>query len=105
MSVDDYQINATVRRILARCWVDLASLRFGTVGRTVYFHGSFLKVRPARPSDTDPWGGQRPEEVSENLVLLELVEKEIRRERSVADVVFQLDNFRKTRGKWSATGV
>jgi hypothetical protein len=105
MSIEDFQINATVRRILARCWVDLEALRFGTVERTVYFQGRFEKIRAARERDSETWEKRRPEQVAENLTLLEMVEKEIRREPGVQDVVFRLDNFRKSRGRWSTTGV
>ena len=104
MSVDDYRINASVRRILSRCWVDEASVRYGAIARTVYIHGRFEKVRSGRPEQTETWDRNRPEDVSENLALLESVEKEIRREPGVVDVVFKLDNFRKVQGRWSAAG-
>ncbi len=101
MSVDDFRINATVRRILSRCWVDPDSLRFGAIGRTVYLHGRFEKIRPARARTEDTWELHRPEDISENIALLVAVEREIRREALVADVVFKLDNFRKVQGKWT----
>jgi hypothetical protein len=104
MSVEDFRINAEVRRILSRCWVDLTALHYGAIGRTVYFHGRFQKVRPNRPSSGESWELRRPEEVAENLALLEAVEKEVRRTPTVIDVVFSLDNFRKTLGKWTMTG-
>jgi hypothetical protein len=105
VSIEDYQINATVRRILARCWVDLEALRYGTVGRTVYFHGRFEKVRATRERESEAWQGRRPDEIAETLALLEAVEKEVRREPLVLDLVFRLENFRKSQGKWSTKGV
>ncbi len=104
MSVDDFRINASVRRILSRCWVDEGSVRYGAVGKTVYFHGRFEKVRPARPRLAETWERHRPEDAAENLALLETVEKEIRREPGVVDVIFKLDNFRKVQGRWSTVG-
>jgi len=104
MSVEDFRINAYVRQVLSRCWVDLKSLRYGAVGRIVYFHGSFEKVRTARKCD-DGVIGRRPEEVAEDLALLHQVEKEVRRDALVTDVVFRLDNFRKVQGKWTVVGV
>jgi hypothetical protein len=101
MSVEDFRINAYVRQVLSRCWVDLRSIRYGAVGRIVYFHGRFEKVRAPR-EETD---GHRPgEEIAEDMALLQQVEKEIRREALVNDVVFRLDNFRKVHGRWTDVG-
>ncbi|HMB70536.1 MAG TPA: hypothetical protein VKU85_14570 [bacterium] len=101
MSVEDFRINAFVRQVLARCWIDTDALRYGAIGRIVYIHGCFHKLRPAaRDGDAD-WFGIRPELLAENMGLLERVEKEIRREPTVSDVVFRLDNFRKVNGKWT----
>ena len=101
MSVEDFRINAYVRQVLSRCWVDSRSLRFGAVGRIVYFHGRFEKVRARRDeADGKVVGG----EIAENLALLLQVEKEIRRDASVSDVVFRLDNFRKVHGRWTIVG-
>lgn len=102
MSVEDFRINAFVRQILSRGWVDLRSLRYGAVGRIVYFHGSFEKVRPQREGQTGT--EHRAEERAEDLALLMEIEKEIRRDSNVADVVFRLDNFRKVQGKWTVVG-
>ncbi len=104
MSVEDFRINAFVRQVLARFWIDLQALRYGAVGRVVYLHGRFEKLRPPEVEKREVIQGHRPEYISENLSLLEAVEKEIRRERLVMDVVFRLDNFRKTDGKWVSLG-
>jgi hypothetical protein len=105
MSVEDFRINAYVRQILSKSWVDIDALRYGAVGRVVYFHGRFSRMRPAEKTVGDAWSGVRPEQIAENLHLLELVEKEVRRESTVTDVVFRLDNFRKVNGSWESTGV
>jgi hypothetical protein len=104
MSVEDFRINASVRQVLSRFWVDLQALRFGAVGRVVYLHGRFEKMRPPEPAQSETFQTRRPEWISENLVLLDAVEKEIRREHLVTDVVFRLDNFRKNDGKWISLG-
>ena len=49
MSVEDFRINAFVRQLLACFWVDLQTLRYGTIGRIVYVYGRFEKVRPPEP--------------------------------------------------------
>jgi hypothetical protein len=103
MSVEDFRINAYVRQVLSRCWVDSKTLRYGAVGRIVYFHGRFEKFRPPRRDDAN--GRSRQDEHAEDAALLARVEKEVRREGLVLDVVFRLENFRKAQGKWTATGV
>jgi hypothetical protein len=105
MSVEDFQINAYVRQVLSRCWVDLAQVNYGSVGATVYFHGRFERMRvDADPTD-DPLSKRRTvEEMAEDIALLERVEKEVRRQPSVKDVVFRLENFRKSLGKWRPLG-
>jgi hypothetical protein len=105
MSVEDFRINAYVRQVLSKSWVDIDALRYGAVGRVVYFHGRFDKMRAVEKAVGEAWVGVRPEHISENLNLLEQVEKEVRREPTVTDVVFRLDNFRKVNGKWESTGV
>lgn len=104
MSAEDYRINAFVRQVLSRSWVDIEALRFGAVGKIVYFHGQFHRVRSWNEDDGGPRSHLQPEQLTENIALLDRVEKEIRREPTVADVVFRLDNFRKVNGKWSHMG-
>ena len=103
MSVEDFRINAFVRQVLSRFWIDAQSLRYGAVGRVVYLHGRFEKLRVPDPHDPDH--AQHAGWVQEDRALLETVEKEIRRESTVQDVVFRLENFRKRDGKWVASGV
>ena len=104
MSVEDFRINAFVRQVLSRFWVDLQMLRYGVIGRVVYLQGRFEKVRPPEPSGSGIFRPPRREWITENTALLETVEKEIRREAAVSEVVFRLDNFRKVEGKWQHTG-
>jgi hypothetical protein len=101
MSIEDFRINAYVRQVLSRCWVDSRALRYGAVGRVVYFHGRFEKVRAPRDAADGKMTGA---EIAEDMALLEQVEKEIRRDANVSDVVFRLDNFRKVQGSWMTVG-
>ncbi|HMB71006.1 MAG TPA: hypothetical protein VKU85_16945 [bacterium] len=105
MSVEDFRINASVRQVLCRNWVDLQALNYGAAGRIVYFTGTFQKVRPPRRPEDDPWETSRQQTLSETLSLLEDVERQLRRDPNVVDVVFRLENFRKIRGKWEGAGV
>jgi hypothetical protein len=102
MSVDDFRTNAFVRQVLSRFWIDFHPLRYGVVDGIVYLQGRFEKVRPPDP-DAGRRAG-RAEWVAEDLALLEAVEREIRRERLVGDVIFRLDNFCKSDGKWTPIG-
>lgn len=104
MSVEDFRINAFVRQLLSCFWVDMQALRYGTIGRIVYLHGRFEKVRPPEPSVSGILRRTPAAWVAENVALLEAIEREIRREPLVSDVIFRLDNFRKTEGKWVFTG-
>jgi hypothetical protein len=101
MSVEDFRINAGVRQVLSRNWVDLQQLNFGAAGRIVYFHGRFQKLRPCqRPGDARH---EIFEQRSEDLALLLSVERQVRKDPLVIDVVFRLDNFRKVNGNWTTT--
>jgi hypothetical protein len=105
VSVEDFRINASVRQVLSRNWVDLQALNYGAAGRIVFFTGKFRKIQPPPRPDEEPRGDNLPETVAENLTLLENVERQVRRDPNVVDVVFRLENFRKVRDKWEATGV
>jgi hypothetical protein len=99
MSVEDFRINAFVRQVLSRNWVNLQAVKYGAVAGVVYFHGRFEKLR-IKSEDLDPQGHAAPEVVAEDLALLQRVEKEVRRNPMVNDVVFRFENFRKNRGTW-----
>jgi hypothetical protein len=104
MSLEDFRINAHVRRILERSGVDTEALRFGSIDCTVYFHGRFEAVEPDRPRGRGSWEEGAPSTAVASLARLEALEREVRREPGVRDVVFRIDNFRRTGGKWEPTG-
>ena len=102
ISDEDFRINALVRRILSRCWIDTESLRFGATGGAVYFHGAFRKLRaPQAADDDDDAGETRDTHDNENIELLDRIERELRTESTVTDVVFRLDNYRRVNGRWA----
>ena len=43
MPINDLDINAKIRAILARHWIDADKLRFRTTGGTVRFHGTLAR--------------------------------------------------------------
>jgi hypothetical protein len=51
MQISDYQINASVRSILARHCVDLQRLTFGSFRGTVRLNGEFCSLLSGRPLD------------------------------------------------------
>lgn len=104
MSAEDFRINAFVRQTLSRNWVDLQTLNFGATGRIVYFHGRFQKVQPPPDPNEEPWEAAARRNPAEDLNILQIVEKRIRAEPMVVDVVFRLENFRKLGGKWTVQG-
>jgi len=97
MSVQDYRINAEVRRHLVSRWVDVSVLRIGTTNGVVYVMGRL------DTSLDDPVRRQRQahdESLNRILRLVIQIEREIRRLRDVRDVVFKLDNASKRGGRW-----
>jgi hypothetical protein len=102
-SDEDFRINALVRGILSRCWIDTEALRFGATGGAVYFHGAFRKQHaPEGDGDgDDDADGMRDTYDNENMELLDRIERELRAEPTVRDVVFRLENYRRVNGRWA----
>ena len=80
MQVSDYEINAKVRSVLARHWVDTVQLRFGSFRGTVRLTGELHRL-----------GGQAQTEDQLTSNLSD-IEQEIRRIRGVRNVYIHLDN-------------
>jgi hypothetical protein len=98
VSVQDYRVNAEVRRLLVSRWVDVSLLQVGTTNGVVYILGhldSTTEDPTRRVGDARPVGsGERV------LQLAVLLDKDLRRVRDVRDVVFKLDNVVKRGGRW-----
>jgi hypothetical protein len=101
MSDEDFRINALVRGILSRLWIDLETLRFGATGGAVYFHGAFRKQHVPETDGDDDADGTRDTYDNENMELLDRIERELRAEPTVTDVVFRLENYRRVNGRWA----
>jgi hypothetical protein len=101
MSVQDYRINAEVRRFLVSRWVDVARLQLGTTNGIVYIIGSLdTTIEDRKRLD----GLGTCSEGERILVLVRTIEREIRRIRDVRDVVFKLDTVVKRAGRWRMRG-
>lgn len=94
MSVEDYRINAFVRSVLVRRWIDTSRVDFGTSNGVVYVRGILRQIYGRKQLEED----QR--EVDNLIALLRKVEKEIRTIPGVKDVIFKFDNFEKRAGQW-----
>ena len=92
MSEKDMKVNAKVRKILVENNLDLSSLSVSTTSGTVTIRGEVKKLfsRDANPR-----------KVAGILMLLETA---ILRISGVKRVHFNMQNWKKTRGKWEHTG-
>jgi hypothetical protein len=89
----DSRIQAQVRILLARRWVDLRSLTIGTTNGVVYIGGSLkTNVSPGGPAGTD--GAARAKSWTEKL------RREISEIPEVRDVVFQIEEAGSTGDPW-----
>ncbi|MBK8980604.1 MAG: hypothetical protein IPM29_32270 [Planctomycetes bacterium] len=79
MSGSQYEIQAAIRRVLTRHWIDLDRVRFGAFRGVVRVSG---ELRAAVPSAPDP-----------SASLLDVLRSEILRIRDVKGVAFDLDNW------------
>jgi hypothetical protein len=94
VSVEDYRINAFVRSVLVRRWIDTSRMDFGTSNGVVYLKGMFRQIYRRKTSEE--------EECDDDLLMVvHRLEKDIRCIQGVRDVVFRLSNFEKKGGKWT----
>ena len=94
MSVEDYRINAFVRSVLVKRWIDTSRVDFGTSNGVVYVRGILRQVYGRKQLEEDEEG------LDNLLALVRKVEKEVRTIPGVRDIVFKLDNFEKRGGQW-----
>jgi hypothetical protein len=93
MSVEDYKLNAFVRSVLVRRWIDTSGIGFGTSNGVVYVKGALRRI----------YGTKRFEDAAEEddlVSLIRRIEREIRSIQGVRDVVLKFDNFEKRAGQW-----
>jgi hypothetical protein len=88
---DDFRINATIRAILVRFWINTSQISHGCVNGVVYLRGRLIKevlrVEDAKLEEELPFIARR-------------IVKEIMNVRGVRDVVCDLENLKKVRGRW-----
>jgi len=89
----DFAIQSSLRRMLVRTSINYSRMDFGTVKGVVYVRGIFQISYV--PPDTDE--DQLAELTAKTLYSFE---KKVRNIPGVSDVIFQLLNWRKERGKW-----
>ena len=92
MSAADFKINADVRRVLTKHWINLKLLRYSCVGGIVYLRGELDLVFNA-PSRRGDWNGMTAEQVSN-------LEKSLKRVTNVRSVKLQLSNWEKVDTGW-----
>lgn len=101
VSVQDYRLNAEVRRFLVSRWVDVGRLQIGTTNGVVYIMGVLDTTME------DPH--RRVDEVvhraaGERVLRLTMsLDKSLRRIPDVRDVVFKLENVHRRGGRWRVT--
>ena len=101
MSVQDYRLNAAVRRFLVSRWVDVNRLQLGTTNGVVYIMGA-LDTTMEDPYRRVGEGVNRAS--SEHVLRLAIsLEKSLRRMPDVRDVVFKFENLHKRGGRWRVT--
>ncbi|KPJ59182.1 MAG: hypothetical protein AMJ46_12155 [Latescibacteria bacterium DG_63] len=93
MSIEDYRINAFVRSVLVKRWIDTSRVDFGTSNGVVYLRGLLRQTYGKRQL-------HQFDEVDELLGLVKRLEREIRSIPGVRDTVFKLENFEKKGGRW-----
>ena len=79
--------------MLARTDIDASQMEFGTVRGVVYIQGTFRLSRIG-----ELWDSDKSNDYAANA--LYSLEKKIRGIPGVADVIFQLTNWRKDKGHW-----
>ena len=91
MVVSDFRINSLVRSILAKRWLDLRPLKFGSFRGTVRVSGELY-----------PRESRDPHSLKSSTI--EILEREIRQIRGVNRVYFDLKNWRRlSSGAWDCT--
>jgi osmotically-inducible protein OsmY len=93
VEVEDFRINAQVRALLVRRWVDTSKVDQGTTNGVVYFRGTIRSYRAQ-----NMYSKQEAHEAAAYLVAR--IERDIRGIRGVKDVVMDLEDFKKVGGRW-----
>lgn len=101
MRTDDFRINAKVRSILVRKWVDTTKCTIGTIKGKVYVRGRIKRIfgRGGKREEEEDDLDEKAVEMSE-LTLIMQIEEEIRRIPDVTGIQFDLEYWKKEKGAW-----
>ncbi|MBI5115908.1 hypothetical protein HZA56_05500 [Candidatus Poribacteria bacterium] len=88
MSEDDLKINSRVRKILVENNLDTSSLGVSTASGSVMIRGEFKKMTGHEMNDR------------ETARTLTVLESNILRSKGVKRVVFTIQHWKKSKGKW-----
>jgi len=91
----DFRINAQVRQLLVRRNVDLTKVEHGTTNGVIYIRGSL------QSNYTGVHGLESDDDARlDQLRLIHIIERALRKITGVRDVVFKLDRLIKSGTKW-----
>ncbi len=102
MQPQDFQITEQVRRILARNWVDMTKLDYGTTNRVVYLRGRLQTLQGAKPAQTAQGGQTSGQAHEDQLAFISRLETEIKRIPGTSGVVINVEGFAREGGKWQS---
>jgi hypothetical protein len=91
-SASDFRINADIRRVLTKHWINLRKLQYSCIGGIVYLRG-VVEVMYSAGDGGDSWQGVTAKQVSE-------LEKAIRRIPNVKRVQFKFQNWERGTDGW-----
>lgn len=105
MRTDDFRINAKVRSVLVRHWIDTTKCNFGTIKGRVYIRGAIKRIfgqasRNPEGMDMDKEEKDSVEQTTSELALIQQLEEEIRRIPDVVAIHFDLERWKKEKGAW-----
>jgi hypothetical protein len=92
----DFRINAAVRKVFIRHWLDLQLIEYRTTNCVVYVMGA-LRGKRGRGSD-------KKRDYTINPSVVEALEREIMRIRDVKRVHMKFEGWTKSGGKWVGGG-
>ncbi len=96
MSAADFRINAAVRKIFIRHWLDLKLIDYKTINFVVHIKGKFRTKKQS--------GKSKGKAYDMNPSVVSAIEREIIRVRGVKRVQMKLDGWVKSGGKWAGGG-
>jgi hypothetical protein len=102
MRTDDFRINARVRAVLVRKWIDTSKCTIGTIKGKVFIRGRIRRIfgRDERHINSDEDEDESPTNDIHELTLIQQIEDEIKRIPDVVGIQFDLEYWKKEKGVW-----